>query len=110
MSTGQSWNGVDWDTFLQYVQDVEIKLFNVPIALWQMPGASMQIQGAMFSGVLSSTYPDWQFSNTALNNNMSNVASALNYPTTAIDPTYYFTQNSQAGYLDKYMRLTSSSQ
>lgn len=105
-------NGVDMDTYVLYMQDIDGYVDNIPLALVQMPGATMQVQGATFSGDLSDTIGDWTFGHPELNNDMSNLATALNFPsilfTETMNTTVYYTKNAGVTNLEEYVKLTNA--
>lgn len=109
-ASGFLFNGVDWDTYIKYITDFDALANNIPIAIWQMPGASLQVQGDTFSGVLADTMVDWTFGHPALNNDFSNIATALNLNTqlftTDMTNYVYFTKNVKAANVQEYLQLT----
>lgn len=114
VSGGYVLNGVDSDTYFSlYLADIDGYLNNIPLAIWQMPGATMQVQGDTFSGDLSDTVGDWVWGHPELNNDMSNLATALNFPgitwTSDMNNYVYFTKNSKVTNLQEYVKLTNQS-
>lgn len=109
---GFAFNGVDWDTYLQYIKDFENDMGHPPIALWQIPGATIQVTGATVTGTLADTGANWLFGSPDLNNNFSNwlaaQKSADNVAWTAtMNTSVYFTTNSNVSDLQDYLRLAA---
>jgi hypothetical protein len=120
-------NGVDWDSYMEFITGINnggiIK--PIPTMLWQMPGASLQVQGATWpSNALGDDMVDWTFGNTALHNDFSNIAACTtitpspatlpcNWYGTAfagyLNTSVYFTNNSGVNNTIDYLKLTSSS-
>lgn len=113
VSTGFAFNGADWDTYLKYMADTDSEIDNLPVAIWQMPGSSLQITGATFTGDLAATVPNWVFGTPELNNDFSNIASELNLSsqqfTSNMNTSVYFTKNSKVNNLEDYLKLGSGS-
>lgn len=87
VDTGRLMNGADFDTYFKYISDVDGFTNNQPMAIWQIPGASLQVEGAPCvyapatpNVCLSGTWPDYVFGHTGLNPDMSNLASNLGIP------------------------------
>lgn len=113
VGSGRAMNGVDLDTYFAYISQIDSLTNNQPMAIWQIPGSSLQVEGATFTGILAGTWPDYIFGNPALNNDMSNLAAALGIPAILFTPylanNVYYTSNSDVANLSDYLRLTSSS-
>ena len=113
ISDGWAWNGVDWDSYLMYIKDIDGYVANLPVAIWQIPGASIQVQGATYTGNLAATGAMWAFGIPTLSNDFSNWDSAQK---TAINvawtPYYntsvYYTANSNVKDLGDYLKLTNA--
>lgn len=107
-------NGVDLDTYFAYLTAIQNNInFKTPWAIWQIPGSSLQVQGATLPNALSGTWPDYIFGHAGLNNNMSNLNTSLNYATTSfvgyLNTSVYFTSNSNVQNAEDYIKLTSAS-
>jgi hypothetical protein len=106
---GFLFNGVDWDTYLDYIKYTDQAINNMPVALWQMPGASLQTAGNTFSGVLAGTIPDWTFGDPNLNNDFSNIAPSLGLAnivfTTDMNNYTYFTAGKNVNNVIQYLEL-----
>lgn len=113
VSSGRVMNGVDLDTYFEYIADIDALINNQPVAIWQIPGASMQVEGATFTGNLSGTWPDYVFGHAGLHNDMSNLAAALGFPGISfvgyLNTSVYYTSNSGVQNLEDYVKLTSAS-
>ena len=127
VSNGYLMNGVDWASYVgQYITDINNGgiISPIPTAMWQMPGSSLQVQGATFpSNAKGDTMDDWTFGNPQLHNDFSNVAACTTItPSPATLPcnwygtdftgylntSIYFTQNSGVKNTIDYLKLTSS--
>jgi hypothetical protein len=71
------YNGVNLDDYLTYIADTDEQVDNLPVALWQMPGSSLQSTNDPYSGNYAGTVPDWTFGHPSLNNDMSNLSPRL---------------------------------
>ena len=113
VGSGRVMNGVDLDTYFEYIGDISALTNNQPNMIWQIPASSLQIQGATFTGVLAGTWPDYIFGSPNLNNDMSNLATALGIPAIIFVPYWqtsiYYTANSNVANLADYLKLTSAS-
>jgi len=127
VSNGYVMNGVDWTSYVgQYITDINNGgiISPIPTAMWQMPGSSLQVQGATFpSNAKGDTMEDWTFGNPQLHNDFSNVAACTTItPSPATLPcnwygtdftgylntSIYFTQNAGVKNTIDYLKLTSS--
>lgn len=120
-------NGVDWDTYIQYISDINNSgiIKPIPTAMWQMPGSSLQVQGATWpSNALGDDMVDWTFGNPSLKLDFSNIAACTTItPSPATLPcnwygtdfngylntSVYFTKNSNVNNTIDYLKLTSAS-
>ncbi len=106
-------NGVDLDTYFAYLTAIQTGIdFKTPWAIWQIPGASMQVTGTTLPNALSGTWPDYIFGHPALHNDMSNLDSSLNYASTSfvgyLNTSVYYTANSGVQNAEDYVKLTSA--
>ena len=110
VSGGYLMNGNDWNNYFNYIKKVSIAMNNTPIVIWQMPGASLQVQGDTFTGVLADTFADYAFGHADLNNDFSNIATALDLDGQAFtqsDQQYVYFNNSAN--VEDYLKLTDES-
>jgi|GEM_PF-6223036 len=113
VGSGRVMNGPDLDSYFEYIKDIDALTANQPMAIWQIPGSSLQVQGDTFTGVLAGTWPDYVFGHPTLNNDMSNLATSLGIPAIVFVPYWqtsvYYTNNSHVNNLEDYLKLTSDS-
>jgi len=114
IGSGWAWNGVDWDTYLLYIADTDALVDNIPVALWQMPGASIQVQGATFADNKAATIGMWLFGIPELNNDFSNWDSTQETADNVAwsdfyNTQVYFTKNSNVADLKGYLQLGAGS-
>lgn len=126
IGNGYLLNGVDWDSYMMFLTAINnggiIK--PIPTAMWQMPGASLQVQGSTWpSNALGDDMVDWTFGNTELHNDFSNIAACTTItPSPATLPcswygtafagylntSVYFTKNANVVNTIDYLKLTSA--
>jgi hypothetical protein len=76
VSSGFLFNGPDWDSYLEYIKDVDVEIGNLPVAMWQMPGSSLQATSdPAYTGFYAGTMPDWTFGHPTLDNDLSNLTT-----------------------------------
>ena len=111
LNNGFLFNGVDWDAYLKYIKYTDQAIGNLPVALWQMPGASLQTVGnSQGPDHLGSTVPDWVFGDPTLNNDFSNIDPSLGVTglnTKLIPSTNYFTSNLGVANAIDYLKLSA---
>ena len=116
IGSGWAWNGVDLDTYLEYIKDVDTLATTTPLpqAIWQMEGATIQVQGATTNNTLAGTIGMWVFGVPTLHNDFSNwdatQKAADNLAWTSYwNTTVYYTKNANVTNLEDYLKLTNAS-
>lgn len=108
---GYLMNSPDLKVYIAYIQAISRILWDIPMALWQMVGSSMQVAGAMFTPALCDTIADFVFGHPGLNKDMANMSPLLvglqkNFGDHADDWTVNY-GISDPGIIQNYLRMKS---